>query len=150
MEASPGKVREDRQWIFPCGKASCRRKYRRVPPSFFVDIVVVCTTILSMKKKMQAPKRRQGREPRPEKRAGTQESERKDRVLQARVPVSLYNNLVAQARRLRVPVSNLVRNILEDSTRMVENIVDGGIRLRKRSGKEWTLKRSCRSSAGSR
>jgi hypothetical protein len=57
------------------------------------------------------------------------EGERKDHVLQARVPLSLYNNLVDQARRLRVPVSNLVRNILEDSTRMVENIVDSGIEI---------------------
>ncbi len=51
----------------------------------------------------------------------------KDRVLQTRVPKGLYEDLVTQARRLRVPVSNLVRNILEDSVRMVENIVDGGL-----------------------
>lgn len=50
-------------------------------------------------------------------------AERKDQVLQARVPQSLYDELAAQARRLRVPVSNLVRNILEDSVRMVGNIV---------------------------
>ena len=61
--------------------------------------------------------------------------ERKDHVLQARVPLSLYNNLVTQARRLRVPVSNLVRNILEDSTRMVENIVDGGIEIAEAIGR---------------
>jgi len=53
--------------------------------------------------------------------------ETKDHVLQTRVPKSLYNDLAVQARRLRVPVSNLVRNILEDSVRMVENIVDGGL-----------------------
>ena len=52
---------------------------------------------------------------------------RKDHVLQARVPESLYRDLVGQARRLRVPVSNLVRNILEDSLRVVENIVDGSL-----------------------
>ena len=55
------------------------------------------------------------------------ERERKDRVLQARVSQSLYKDLVDQARRLRVPVSNLVRNILEDSTRMVENLVDSSL-----------------------
>jgi hypothetical protein len=54
-------------------------------------------------------------------------AERKDHVLQTRVPESLYDDLVDQARRLRVPVSNLVRNILEDSIRIVENIVDGGL-----------------------
>ena len=57
------------------------------------------------------------------------ERERKDHVLQARVPHSLYKDLVTRARQLRVPVSNLVRNILEDSTRMVENIVDGGLQI---------------------
>jgi len=57
------------------------------------------------------------------------EPERKDRVLQARVSQSLYKDLVDQARKLRVPVSNLVRNILEDSTRMVENIVDSSLEI---------------------
>ena len=55
--------------------------------------------------------------------------DRKDHVLQARVSKEMYKDLVLQAKRLRVPVSNLVRNILEDSLRMVENIVDGGIEI---------------------
>ena len=57
------------------------------------------------------------------------ERELKDRVLQARVSQSLYKDLVDQARRFRVPVSNLVRNILEDSTRMVENLVDNSLEI---------------------
>jgi hypothetical protein len=52
---------------------------------------------------------------------------RKDRVLQARVSDALYRDLAARARRLRVPVSNLVRNILEDSLTMVGRIVEGGL-----------------------
>lgn len=89
-----------------------------------------------MKKKHPSPKK-----PRPRKRQSEQDRggrpkpERKDHVLQARVSPSLYNSLVAQARRLRVPVSNLVRNILEDSTRMVENIVDGGIEIAEAIGR---------------
>jgi hypothetical protein len=55
--------------------------------------------------------------------------ERKDQLLQARVPKSLYDLLVTRARQLRVPVSNLVRNILEDSARMVGNIVEGGLEI---------------------
>ena len=90
-----------------------------------------------MKKKPSSKKApRQG--PKPEKEGGNRPGlgeERKDRVLQARVSPSLYNHLVAQARRLRVPVSNLVRNILEDSTRMVENIVDSGIEIAEAIGK---------------
>ena len=62
-------------------------------------------------------------------RADAARQERKDHVLQARVPQSLYNDLVKQAKRLRVPVSNLVRNILEDSVHMVESIVDGGLEI---------------------
>ena len=55
--------------------------------------------------------------------------ERKDRVLQARVPKTLYRDLVSRARGLRVPLSNLVRNILEDSTRMVENILESSFEI---------------------
>ncbi len=87
-------------------------------------------------KKKPSPKKPRRPKPEPEKDGGNRpEAERKDRVLQARVSPSLYNNLVAQARRLRVPVSNLVRNILEDSTRMVENIVDSGIEIAEAIGK---------------
>ena len=50
-------------------------------------------------------------------------------MLQARVSQSLYKDLVDQALKLRVPVSNLVRNILEDSTRMVENIMDSSLEI---------------------
>ena len=87
-------------------------------------------------KKKPSPKKPRRQGPKPEKDGGDRPgAERKDRVLQARVSPSLYNNLVAQARRLRVPVSNLVRNILEDSTRMVENIVDSGIEIAEAIGK---------------
>jgi len=87
-------------------------------------------------KKKPSPKKPRRPKPEPEKDGGNRpEAERKDRVLQARVSPSLYNDLVAKARRLRVPVSNLVRNILEDSTRMVENIVDSGIEIAEAIGK---------------
>jgi hypothetical protein len=100
-----------------------------------LDIVLFCITIYAMKKKSSQKKPRwQGLEPE-EDRGNRPATERKDRVLQARVSPSLYNSLVAQARRLRVPVSNLVRNILEDSTRMVENIVDSGIEIAEAIGK---------------
>jgi len=63
------------------------------------------------------------------------EEERKDRVLQTRVPKALYSDLVSRARRLRVPVSNLVRNILEDSTRMVGNILESGLEIAETLGR---------------
>jgi hypothetical protein len=89
-----------------------------------------------MGKKRQPSKKRRQESPGPGPSAeGGRELERKDHVLQTRVPLSLYTNLLAQARRLRVPVSNLVRNILEDSTRMVENIVDGGIEIAEAIGR---------------
>ena len=90
----------------------------------------------TMKKKEQTRQNRRHQGSRAAQGSGNvRGGERKDHVLQARVPLSLYNNLVDQARRLRVPVSNLVRNILEDSTRMVENIVDGGIEIAEAIGK---------------
>jgi hypothetical protein len=89
-----------------------------------------------MKKKRQSPKKtRPPRIPPEQDRGGQPQAERKDHVLQTRVSLSLYNSLVAQARRLRVPVSNLVRNILEDSTRMVENIVDSSIEIAEAIGR---------------
>ena len=89
-----------------------------------------------MKKKRQSTKRARQEGPKADPSGnGEAQAERKDRVLQARVSPSLYNQLVGQARRLRVPVSNLVRNILEDSTRMIENIVDGGIEIAEAIGK---------------
>ena len=60
---------------------------------------------------------------------------RKDRVLQARVSQQLYADLADRAVRLRVPVSNLVRNILEDSVRMVGNIVDGSFQIAEALGR---------------
>lgn len=88
-----------------------------------------------MKKKQQTRQNRRHQGSQAARGGGNvREGERKDHVLQARVPRSLYNNLVAHARRLRVPVSNLVRNILEDSTRMVENIVDGSMEIAEAMG----------------
>ncbi|MCZ7582841.1 MAG: hypothetical protein M5R36_05600 [Deltaproteobacteria bacterium] len=55
-------------------------------------------------------------------------------MLQTRVPSSLYEELAENASRLRVPVSNLVRNILEDSVRMVGNIVEGGFGIAEALG----------------
>lgn len=74
-----------------------------------------------------ATKKKKPTEKKPASKAAKKADERKDHVLQTRVPESLYDDLVGQARRLRVPVSNLVRNILEDSIRIVETIVDGGL-----------------------
>jgi len=49
--------------------------------------------------------------------------ERKDKVLHARIPESLDAELRREARKLRMPVSNLVRNILEDTLHLVDDIV---------------------------
>jgi len=57
------------------------------------------------------------------------ERELKEHVLQARVSKTLYRDLAEQAKRLRVPISNLVRNILEDSVRMVGNIVESSFEI---------------------
>ena len=59
---------------------------------------------------------RRGRRPAPE-------GERKDKVIQTRVPRELEDSLRDAADRQRVTVSHLIRNVLEDSVNLVDNIV---------------------------
>jgi len=52
--------------------------------------------------------------------------ERKERVIHTRVPGSLDDEIKAKARLLGVSVSNLVRNVLEHTVELVEDIVTDG------------------------
>lgn len=54
--------------------------------------------------------------------------EPKEKILHTRIPVALEDQIKRLADRLRVPVSNLVRNMLEDAidmTRRVRDRMDG-------------------------
>lgn len=51
------------------------------------------------------------------------EDERKDRVIQTRVPKDLENTLKDAAERKRMTVSHLIRNVLEDTFKLVDGIV---------------------------
>lgn len=51
------------------------------------------------------------------------EDERKDRVIQTRVPKDLENTLKDAAERKRMTVSHLIRNVLEDAFNLVDGIV---------------------------
>lgn len=73
-----------------------------------------------MSKPEKTPRR--GRKPAPE-------AERKDRVIQTRVPRELESSLKEAAQRERVPVSQLIRNVLVDSFDLVENVVSDSTRL---------------------
>lgn len=64
--------------------------------------------------KPRPPKR--GRRPRPA-------TERKDRIIQTRVPQDLEATLKDAADQNRVSVSQLIRNVLEDTFNLVDNIV---------------------------
>ena len=55
--------------------------------------------------------------------------ERKERVIHTRVPESLDDEIKTKARRLGVSVSNLVRNVLEHTVELVEDIVTDGTDL---------------------
>lgn len=57
------------------------------------------------------------------------DKERKDRLLQTRITPSLYEQVVERAEALRIPVSNLIRIILEDSPRLVTGVVDEGLNI---------------------
>lgn len=48
---------------------------------------------------------------------------RKDRLIQTRVPSVLESTLKEEARKQRLSVSHLIRNILEDTFHLVDNVV---------------------------
>ncbi len=50
--------------------------------------------------------------------------ERKDRVVQTRVPQDLETTLKDAARRQRLTVSHLIRNVLEDTFELVDGVVE--------------------------
>ena len=51
--------------------------------------------------------------------------QRKERVLHTRISEQLSSDIRQMAEDLRVPVSNLVRNVLEETFSAVENVTDG-------------------------
>ena len=50
-------------------------------------------------------------------------SERKDRLIQTRVPEKLETTLKDEARRRRTTVSQMIRNVLEDTFDLVDGVV---------------------------
>lgn len=68
------------------------------------------------KKPRKVGARRRGRRP-------AAAEERKDRVIQARVPEDLETTLKEAAEKRRMSVSHLIRNVLEDTFTLVDNIV---------------------------
>ncbi|MGB1221480.1 MAG: hypothetical protein ACPG43_08060, partial [Alcanivoracaceae bacterium] len=73
--------------------------------------------------------RRRGRRPSPD-------DERKDRVIQARVPEDLETTLKQAADKQRMSVSHLIRNVLEDTFTLVDNIVADSSALVEQVGRD--------------
>jgi hypothetical protein len=70
------------------------------------------------------------------------ERQRKDRLIQTRVPQDLENTLKDEARKRRLSVSHLIRNVLEDTFNLVDNVVSEVDRVVADSvGMAQTLKR---------
>ena len=68
---------------------------------------------------------------------------RKDRVIQTRVPRDLASTLEREARRRRLTVSHLIRNVLEDTFQLVDDvvanvdeIVNDSVELARRVGRD--------------
>jgi hypothetical protein len=70
----------------------------------------------------RTPSGRRGRTPLPE-------SERKDRLIQTRVDEDLDETLRREAKKKRVTVSQLIRNVLQDAFHLVDDIVVGAATL---------------------
>jgi hypothetical protein len=70
------------------------------------------------KKSKQTGRRRKSRKP-----------ERKDRLIQTRITPSLYKHVVERAEALRIPVSNLIRIILEESDKLVGGVLDQSLNI---------------------
>ncbi len=71
------------------------------------------------------------------------EKRRKDRLIQTRVPEDLESTLKREARRRRLTVSHLIRNILEDTFQLVDDVVANvdeivteSVELAKRVGRD--------------
>ena len=67
------------------------------------------------------PRDGRNREARPPRRG----ARRKDRLIQTRVARDLESTLKREARRRRLTVSHLIRNVLEDTFQLVDDVVDG-------------------------
>jgi hypothetical protein len=65
---------------------------------------------------------RRGRKPIPD-------NERKDQLVQTRVPGELSQTLRDEAKKKRVTVSQLIRNVLEDTFELVDNVVGEAVSL---------------------
>ncbi len=58
-----------------------------------------------------------------ERPAPMNDRQRKDRLIQTRVPQDLESTLKDEARKRRLSVSHLIRNVLEDTFNLVDNVV---------------------------
>jgi hypothetical protein len=58
-----------------------------------------------------------------EMRMDPNDRQRKDRLIQTRVPQNLESTLKDEARKRRLSVSHLIRNVLEDTFNLVDNVV---------------------------
>ena len=76
------------------------------------------------------------------------ESERKGRIIQARVPEELSETLQEEARRKRVTVSQLIRDVLVDTFALVDDVVAGTRELGERVARD--AKRIAESARGRR
>jgi len=81
-------------------------------------------------------KQKQARKKRNKPQPKASDKELKDRLLQTRITPSLYEQVVERAAALRIPVSNLIRIILEDSPRLFTGVVDEGMNIAQALGSE--------------
>ena len=72
----------------------------------------------------------------------TASPERKEKVIHTRVPPVLDEELKHQAARLGISVSNLIRNVLNNTFNLVDDVIHDSATIAARSGKQPVQSRS--------
>ena len=96
-----------------------RNAQSAIPSAFSLAYVVLQRTLptdLAGTRGMSPEARRRGA-------SAPDERPRKDRLIQTRVPRDLESTLKREARRRRLTVSHLIRNVLEDTFQLVDDVV---------------------------
>lgn len=94
----------------------CTKKNSQITSKYVMFVMLFCNTPFSRAERKTVFHR---------KKRGSKRSGRKDRLIQTRVGEQLEQAIKDEAKKRRVTVSHLLRNVLEDCFNLVEGVVEG-------------------------